>query len=177
MKGKIIAAVCVLLLFIPTVLAIVSYNSAVNHPVDRAAISKMVITDVDGATFTFERGAEKSADELGGDMIAFFVDMTKEASRTDSLPAAVSANDYYEVSYFSYNLETKYRYYFTTDPSDAWMTDNHGAAYRIKRDTAEQFISSMYAVSLYKAAAAPVMTLAAIAVICGTVAVKTFRWE
>ena len=25
-------------------------------------------------------------------------------------------NDYYEVSYFSYNLETKYRYYFTPFP-------------------------------------------------------------
>jgi hypothetical protein len=176
MKGKLIAAICIVLLFIPTYIAVTFYINAQNSPVSDNVISKMVMRDVDGATFTFTRGsdaagtsaetsAETSADaQTPGktdetDMISFFVKMNDKAESVDALPEPLSGTDCYTVTYFSYNLETTYKYYFTADTNDAYLVDNNGEAFHITPDDAGVFISSKYAVSLYKEAAAPVLTL------------------
>lgn len=188
MKGKLIAAICIVLLFIPTYIAVSFYITAQNSPVSDNVVSKMVMRDVDGAIFTFTRGSdgttaetqvETSADsqQPGStdktDMISFFVKMNDNAESVDALPEPLKGTGCYTVTYYSYNLETTYKYYFTTDTGDAYFVNNNGKASHISADDAGVFISSKYAVSLYKEAAAPVMTLSS----DKTVLPQTMIWK
>ena len=54
----------------------------------------------------------------------------------------------FEVIYYSYNLESKYSYYFSTDASAAYYTDQNGKAYHVKKEDAGVIVTSLYALSL-----------------------------
>lgn len=169
MKGKLITAVCIILLFLPTYIAVGFYINAQNSPVSDNVVGKMTLSDIDGETFTFIRDSEETEPE----MISFFVKMNDNAVPVDNLPEPLRNTPAYTANYYSYNLETTYKYYFTTDPGDAYMVDNEGRTYEIAEDDAKIFISSKYAVSLYKEAAAPVMTLSGIS----TILPQSMTWK
>jgi len=179
MKGKLIAVLAVVALFIPTFIAVGSYVAAQKSPVTDSAVSKMVISDIDGESYTFDRNSDEGSDLLdettADEMISFFIDMNSRAQRVQSLPAPLTGTPAYTVTYYSYNLETEYRYYFSTDPTNAYFVDHNGNAYRIANLDAESFVSSQYAVCLYKDAAAPVMQLGASNPV--VVLPKTMSWK
>lgn len=179
MKGKLIAVLAVVALFIPTFIAVGSYVVAQNSPVTDSAVSKMVISDIDGETYTFDRNSDESSDLLddttADEMISFFIDMNSRAQRVQNLPGPLEDTPSYSVTYYSYNLETRYEYYFSTDPTNAYFVNHKGEAFRIANLDAQSFVSSQYAVCLYKDAAAPVMQLGS-----STPAVvlpKTMSWK
>lgn len=155
MKGKLITAVCIVLLFLPTYIAIAFYINAQNSPVSDNVVHKMVMRDIDGETFTFIKGS----DETEPEMISFFIKINNNAAPVDSIPEPIKALGNYTVTYYSYNLETTQKYYFSTDIDNAYMTDHNGKSFKIQSEEAKAFIASKYAVCLYKEAAAPVMTL------------------
>lgn len=181
MKGKLVAVLTVLALFIPAYIAAGSYLIARNSPVTEKAVSKMIITDFDGNTYTFDRNAEDDSGLLdnttAADMIRSFIRLNEKAQRVSNLPAPLVGADCYTVDYFSYNLDTQYRYYFTTDPSSAYYVDNKDNAYRIASLDAQSFISSQYAVGLYKDAAAPVLKLGSGSSAGETVLPQTMSWK
>ena len=59
MKKALIIVLCVFLLFIPTFVAIVSYVSAQNNPVDQNAVTKIDITDPQGKLYSFDKESAK----------------------------------------------------------------------------------------------------------------------
>lgn len=169
MKGKLITAICILLLFLPTYIAIAFYINAQNSPVSENVVSKIIISDIDGETFTLTRGS----DDTESDMISFFVKLNDNASPVDNLPEPLKDTDSYTVTYYSYNLETTYKYYFTTNAGEAYLVNNNGEPFQIAEADAKSFISSKYAVSLYKEAAAPIMTLSGV----NTILPQTMTWK
>ncbi|MDD4773860.1 MAG: M23 family metallopeptidase, partial [Eubacteriales bacterium] len=60
-----------------------------------------------------------------------------------------------------------------TDIGNTYFVDNNGKSYRINREDAKTFISSKYAVCLYKEAAAPVMTLSS----ANTILPQSMTWK
>lgn len=169
MKGKLITAICIVLLFLPTYIAIGFYINAQNSPVSDNVVNKMIITDIDGETFTFIRGSADTESE----MISFFVKMNDNASPVDNLPEPLKDTDSYTVTYYSYNLETTYKYYFTANAGEAYLVNNNSEPFQIAEADAKTFISSKYAVCLYKEAAAPVMTLSGV----NTILPQTMTWK
>lgn len=156
-----------LALFLPTVIAIVYYLLVQNMPVTDSAVFQIVIEDTDGTVYEIKRSAvseETNAvfDLPSGkksDIISFFCEMNTKAKSLSELPSPLVGTPCFTVTFFSYNLENKYKYYFTTDTADAYYTDSKGNAYHIESEYAEKFITTQYAVSLYKDASAPIMKL------------------
>ncbi len=161
LKTIVIAVICLIVLMIPTYLAVIVYKNAVNNPVTERAVAKMVLTDPDGKEYVFEKGKTTDCEygEIHGGTISFFIGMHANAEKVSALPAALNGTDTFRATYYSYNLENVYTYYFSTDASAAYYVDAAGSAYHIARGDAEVFVNSLYALSLYKEAQAPVMTL------------------
>ena len=52
MKNKLLIALCVAALFIPTYIAVIYYFSVQGAPIDIKAVNKMELTDTDGQSFS-----------------------------------------------------------------------------------------------------------------------------
>ncbi len=174
MKKKLLIALGIVLLFIPTYIAITFYAVAQNAPVSKGVVYKMEMADIDGNLYTFDSESKKTDSENPAEKkpIDFFIELNDHASSIEELPEPLTDAPCYIVTYYSYNLKTTYKYYFTADPTDAYYTDNKGNAYQIKVDDASDFVTSKFAVPLYKDAAAPNMTVSG-----NTVLPKSMKWN
>jgi len=161
MKTKLITLLCVVALFIPSYIAAIYYFSVQGAPVDIKVVNKMQLTDTAGKQFTFEKSSDKADDHtpIEDDPLAFFMEMNSQAKSVDALPAPLVGSDTFDVTYFSYDRQSLYKYYFSTDPTAAYFTDDTGAAFSIGETYASEFILSKYALSLYPASAVPAMTV------------------
>ncbi len=161
MKNKLIVLLCAVALFIPTYTAIIYYFSVQGAPVDIKVVNKMQLTDTNGKQFTFEKSQDKSDDiiTITDDPLGFFMELNSSAEPQDSLPSPLHGTDYFEVKYFSYDRESIYKYYFSTDTSAAYFVDDSGAAFKVKESDASEFVLSKYALSLFPASAVPNMTV------------------
>lgn len=162
MNKKLLIALCIVLLFVPTYVAVGYYLSVQGAPVELKVVSRMSMTDLDGVTQYFEKKSSKTSDEhtaLKDDPLGFFMELNAASRSEDSLPAPLVGTPSFDVSYFSYDREAVYHYYFTDDPSSAYYTDENGDAFRIGSDYASEFLLSEYALSLYPASVVPTMTV------------------
>jgi len=155
-KKYIVLAVLLVLCLIPTVIAVASYRETQNAPVDEKTAVKLVIHDEAGKEYTFlrENGGEEE------NMILFFLQMQQNAAKTVGLPDSLAGEDPFNVTLSTRIGKTSsYLYYFTTDPRACYFQDPDGAAYQIAEQDAAAFIGTVYAESIYEAAAMPVLTL------------------
>lgn len=167
MKNKIILLLCAVAIFIPSVVAIVSYNQTKNQPVSERNIRTLEIADLAGNAFSFSRDEDD-----GKEMIDFFLEMNKDSAKVASLPDPLVGTNFFKVTMSSVQQNAQYQYYFSTDAAEAYFLDDKGDAYAIPEKYAAAFIESRYAVSLYVNAVVPTLTLS------GTVSVKpdTASW-
>lgn len=174
MKKKLLFALGIILLFIPTYIAIAFYITAQSAPVSKGVVYKMEMADIDGTLYTFasDTAGNESGNAAEADTIDFFIDLNTNSSAVSELPEPLRGSSCYIVTYYSYNLSTTYKYYFTADPTDAYYTDDKGGAYKINETDAGVFVTSKYAVPLYKDAAAPTMTI-----LDSTVLPKSMTWN
>ena len=140
----------VLVLFIPTYIAIISFNRTENTPPQVTAATKLVINDVNGTEFVFDEG-----DEEGKDMIDLMSSIIKGSSRVDSLPVS-NGTPYYLVSFTVGSDEQVYRFYFSKN-SDSYLEDKDAKVYRISTEKASKFLDTPYAASLFTTASTPVL--------------------
>ena len=144
-KKAILICFAVILLFIPTYIAIYIYASAQSTPVKVSSVYALDLNAPDGKTFSFVSG-EGDDDE----MINFFLDINRNAKSVVSLPEDLGDQPYYTAVYYSYDLETQYKYYFSkTKPSNSYMEDNDGKAYRIEATSTIAFLDGDYSGALY----------------------------
>ena len=61
--------------------------------------------------------------------------------------------------YYSYDFETIYKYYFSTNPSECYYVDNNNKTYHIVKEDAEKFIYSSYSIDLYSSSELPVLKI------------------
>lgn len=155
MKKIFKAAIVVLILFIPTYFAIGSYFSAKDAPVERKSIISLDFCDINGAYSSFDR----STDE-GKLIIDILTDIHDSARTIPSLPKELEGTPSIEVSFHSYDLTTKYNYYFSaTKPSSSYYTDHEGNAFLMDASAAIAFLDSDFSATLYDASTPPCLTL------------------
>ena len=164
MKNKLLIALCVAALFIPTYIAVIYYFSVQGAPIDIKAVNKMELTDTDGQTFSFvkKEGTSSKNEEhvkLDEDPIGFFMEMNAAAKSEDALPAPLVGTSCFTARYFIYDRESLFQYYFTDNPSSAYYVDDNNEAFRIGEEYASEFLLSRYALSLYPASKVPTMTV------------------
>lgn len=153
-KNILSALAVVAVLFTPSYVAIANYVTAQNAPVEKASVSKLVITDPAGNEFDLDSDDARSAAT-----IASFVELNDHSVEQTSLPEPLVGTDYFEFRFFTYDRESVYRYYFTSDPSEAYFVDNGGKAYRITEADASAFLSTEYARCLYDTTTFPTLTV------------------
>ena len=154
MKKKLIAALVILALFIPTYFAVAYYGAAQNAPVAERTIEKLTLTDLNDNIFVFDKSTKESKN-----VIAFFVEMNDTAEQVNALPDQIKRLDCFEAVYRSYNKDKVYKYYFTGNPDEAYYVDAQNKAYSIKKPQAVEFLSQYYAESCYEASTEPELTV------------------
>ena len=92
-------------------------------------------------------------------MITYFVTANENAASLSSLPTALAGRECFEATYYCYDKEPVYKYYFSTDANDCYIVDNNGAAYRMTAEDATKFIYSPYGIDMYTSSSVPVLTV------------------
>lgn len=156
MKKALITIFALILCFIPTVVAYVSFNKTQNAPVDEETAVQISIDDINGKNIT--RVKEVDGDEADL-LIRFFMQMSKNAQQIGSLPESLLGEKFFNVQISTTARTDISEYYFSTDPTACYMKAQDGTAYKLAEGDASVFIATEYAESLYKESAMPVLTL------------------
>lgn len=139
------------ILFIPTYIAIANYNS--QKPTSEVtSVTTLTISDPEGRSSTI------TSDNDAAGVIAMFDRINQSGTPVTSLPDSLAGNGFLLVTYSTSDTETSYKYYFTTDSSDCYYADPQGKIYKIAVAQAKEFLGSSYSVYLYKTATPPVLT-------------------
>ncbi len=140
-----------MLLFTPTYVAIANYRSggsARNSDVP----TKITIKVPSGQSWTVAADEDSS-------IISTFLNMNKSENKVQSLPESISGGAFTLVT-FDYGSKTAERkYYFSTNSSECYFTDEFGDSYRIQSSYAAQFLNTQYASFLYKSSTLPSLTV------------------
>jgi Membrane proteins related to metalloendopeptidases len=154
-KNKLIWAVCLIALFIPTYIGIWAYSSAQKAPVKDGAVTRMELTDLAGTAYTID--GNTAAEGFNGSVLSYFLSLNDDAKSVGDIPDQLVNANYFKAVYYSYDLSTTYRYYFSADPENAYYVDSAGTAYKITSADASIFIQSAYGISIFPASNPPTM--------------------
>lgn len=146
MNKKILTIIFVILLFIPSYVAIGYYSSTKAGPNSPTDVQSLAIKDPDGNEWSFS--SEDNTAEAT-DMINLFFGMRTNAVSVESLPEAISGTDFFLISLLSFGEQHDYQFYFTNRAADAYFMDKDGAVYKIAETDAEAFLGTKCSASLY----------------------------
>ena len=150
-KKILLITIGLILLFIPTYIAISNYNS--EKPTEELPeVTTLTICDPEGRTFT----VTSDNDENG--VIEMFDQINASGVPVSSLPDSLAGTGFLLVTYSSTDYELSYKYYFTTSSSECYYADSYGKVFKIASTPAKVFLGSSYSVYLYKTATPPVLT-------------------
>ena len=150
-KKILLIALGLIVLFIPTYVAIANYNS--KKPDDVVdTVTTLTISDPEGRTNTV------TSDNDSNEIITMFNNINKSGTPVTSLPDALAGSEFLLVTYTTADSELSYKYYFTIDSSDCYFADPQGKIFRIAVQQAKEFLGSTFSVYLYKTATPPVLT-------------------
>ena len=158
MKSKFAALVLVVLLLIPTGVAIGSYFMTNHAPLNAGVIDTIGISDIDGTSFTLKKD---DASPAAAEMFSAIIDANDRAEQAvGGLPEPLHGTKFYALSFHGLEKTLNYQYYFTANSTDAYYCDDKGIAYKLPVDFVSKFHASDYAISLYETAHAPVLRVA-----------------
>ena len=159
-KKMLTTVIAVIVLFIPTIIGIINYRMAQSSPVTKSSVTKMVLRTPKDNEYVFDKSAETQPEQqIDGSMITYFVTANENAASLSSLPTALAGRECFEATYYCYDKEPVYKYYFSTDANDCYIVDNNGAAYRMTAEDATKFIYSPYGIDMYTSSSVPVLTV------------------
>ncbi len=148
-KNRLVIAVLIILLFIPTYIGIANYMHLSKTPVSAGSATGIVIKDIAGKTYEAEANS---------DIAKFFTRINANAIKVDGLPEGLMGAENYVVSFVDGKRSTDTRYYFSKNTSAVYYLDSTGAAYMVKEEDAAEFLEMGYAQSLYENAYLPMLT-------------------
>ena len=151
-KKILLFALGLVLLFIPTYIAIASFNSqkpSENLP----TVSTLTISDPEGRTST----VTSDNDPVG--VFEMFNSINASGTPVSSLPDSLAGSGFLLVTFSTPDNDQSYKYYFTTNSSECYYTDPTGKIYKIAINKAKEFLGSSYSVYLYKTATPPDLQL------------------
>lgn len=155
MKNKLLCAILAVALFIPTVVAIVSYNTSDSKAVSAKLASAVVISDLDGKEFSFDK--TKSEEDVK--TITLLQTMLDNSEKIATLPDALVGDPFYKITFSVDKLETAYQFYFATDGTDSYYVMPDGTTYSVDAEYVGDFLSTECAQSIYTSSRVPVLTL------------------
>lgn len=151
MKKTIISVLIVMLIFIPTYIAIASYVTSQNMPISNSFVEKITISDLDGETFTV---AKTNSD---GDLVSFFVSMNTRATKVAELPEPLVGTSFYKVTFHSGNVAEDYKYYLNTTGALSYAEFPDGTVYQLDISDVNRFLITPYALSLFDEDKLPIL--------------------
>ena len=134
--------VFLVVLLVPTYIAIISFNRTENKPPEVKDSSTLTLSDINGAEFNF---ADDNED--GKAMIDLFTAMISGSTRVDQLPVN-DGTPCYLVSFASGDSEKLYQFYFSKN-ADSYFVDKDAKVFRVPTDKAAMFMNTPYAASLF----------------------------
>lgn len=157
MKKTIITTFALIVLFLPTVFAVVLYRSSRSTPVEQNSVYAIDLKAPDGKVYSFKNDSEEEKR-----MIEFFVKIVEGGQSAGKLSEELSALPFFTVTYYSYDIQTEYKYYFSkSKPSESRFTDGSDQCFKIDPSYVIKFLDGDYASSLYSSSSeAPEMTVA-----------------
>ncbi len=169
MKNKLVAALLIVALFIPTVVAVVEYFTQ---------LDEVTATNVEYIEFTDPAGVKSSFDRNGTDeekeMLDFFINVKSNSEEIKEPPTTVNDKIVCVTNVFTTSGEEKaFKFYFTSNKKDCYFVDGNGDTYQINESYALIFLNSKYAGFVFENGSAPVMTLAG----SGTMVPDSSAWN
>ncbi len=152
MKKVFLVILCLLVVFIPTYIAIGSYSSSNKEPVTVDNVDKLEIIDLNGVKTELAKGSDDG-------FIEFMVSASSAAEKILVLPEPLLDNPYFTLTYHSFGKENTYNYYFSKQSTDAYFVDSNGMAFHMLREDAEKFLETKYAHCIYDNSSAPTLFL------------------
>ena len=154
MKNKFIAVVLVIMMLIPTVVAIVNYTLMRNGQADSHNTVGVQLKDFHDNLYDFNREDETK------EMVSYFIKAISNAEAVSALPTSIETGNYYTVTMITTVDKFGYKFYYTTNASDCYcLSGTDGKAYKLKEADAKEFLSGPYAASLFENGVAPTLTL------------------
>lgn len=150
-KKILLIALGLIVLFIPTYIAIANYNSQKPDDVV-SSVTTVTIRDPEG------RSSSVTSETDTNGVITMFNNINKSGTPVSSLPDSMAGTGFLLVTYSTDETELSYKYYFTTDSAECYFADPDGKIYKIAVQQAKEFLGSSYSVYLYKTATPPVLT-------------------
>ena len=150
--GIITIIIFVLVLFIPSYIAIASYDKTENKPPEVEDATMLNVSDINGAKFNF---TDEDAD--GKAIIDLFSQMISGSTRVDELPVN-DGTPCYLVSFSIGETEKLYQFYFSKN-ADSYFVDKDAKVFRIPTEKASAFLNTPYAASLFNVSSAPTLVL------------------
>ncbi len=151
MKKILVAVVIVLLIFIPTYIAIGSYIATQNDPISTSFVDKIDIADLDGKTVSV------SKTNTAGDLVSFFADMNKNSTKVNELPEPLVGSPFYKVTFYSGKVSEDYKYYFDITGALSYAEYPDGSHYQLSQSDVSKFLVTPYALSLFPDEKLPIL--------------------
>ena len=114
MKNIDFKKILLIVLFIPTYIAIANYNSQKPDDVI-ASVTTVTIADPEGRTTTV------TSDNDTTGVITLFNNINKSGTPMSNLPESLAGSEFLLVTYKTAESEVSYKYYFTIDSSDCYQ--------------------------------------------------------
>jgi len=168
LKSLLILFLALVVLFIPTYIAIGSYYKNKPEPGSVPASKILKIKDPNQREYTFS--VDGNDDEKA--VCALFEKLVTNSVPVASLPDSLSGSEFLLASYITVKededpvTDKSYSFYFSTDTGKCYFKDESGKAYKIDKADAVSFLETPYAVYLYSEAVPPVL------VVSGTTEIK-----
>lgn len=156
MKNKFITVILIILMLVPSVVAIISYSLQQGGQADVHNTIGIDLCDFYENVHSFKRDGENE------EMVDYFINTINNASEVTALPTSIEMGNYYTVTVFTTANKDGfgYKFYYTTNAADCYfMNGSDGKAYKIAEKDAEEFIKGAYSACLYENGIAPTLTL------------------
>lgn len=164
MKNKLLIVVIAILCLIPGVVAVVNYKNSKDAPVDMSTAVKVVLDDINGRSYTFNKNSDDPKEsEQAEALIGFFMTLNKNASQITALPDSLLGEKFYKVTFSNGTNDTRsesYEYYFSSDPTTCYYRAQSGNTFKIAEEDAKIFLGTTYAESVYADSTMPVLRVA-----------------
>lgn len=169
MKNKITAVILVIIMLIPSMVAIGNYIAQQGGAADsHNTVSVTLSLQNGGKEYSFLR--ENKSDSV---MIDYFLSVLDNSETVGALPTTIQIGSFMQCTVATAVKEFAYKFYYTTSPADCYFMDGDGNAYKISETDAEYFLTSPYAGSLYENGSLPLITLSGSS---GEISPATAEW-
>lgn len=155
LKKSLAILLALVLLFIPTYIAIASYYVGKANIQKPEALTTLTVKDPNGKTYT----ATESSDPDG--LFKLFSSLCNDSTVISSIPESISGLPFLLATFNTDDGETlitkSYKYYFSTNSSECYALDPDGKALKLNSSQAKNFLATSYSIYLYSEATPPVL--------------------